>query len=228
MTNIAFQRVSMNSKTGPIPVTYSGAKTCPDACSFKKNGCYAEAGHVVLHWRKVTDGTRSIEWKTFLSELKKLPKRQLWRHNVAGDLPGTNNRINVRQLGELVAANAGRNGFTFTHKPLTPTNVKAIREANDKGFTVNLSADNLSDADTKANTGAGPVVVVLPEDAPQKGIKTPEGRTVVVCPAQTTEGMQCAQCGMCSVSTRKAIVGFRAHGTWRKKVSGRVSLNMVS
>ena len=38
---------------------------------------------------------------------------------------------------------AASEGSTYTHKPLTPTNRALVREANENGFTVNLSANNL-------------------------------------------------------------------------------------
>ncbi len=37
---------------------------------------------------------------------------------------------------------AASEGSTYTHKPLTPTNRALVREANENGFTVNLSANN--------------------------------------------------------------------------------------
>lgn len=222
MAGYNFIRVSGNAKTGPIPQTYSDRSTCPDACAFKGAGCYAEGGNTRMHWDKNTNKS----WETMIAGIRLLPKRQLWRHNVAGDLPGENNRIDVRLLAELVEANRGKGGFTFTHKPVDldnwRVNAQAVYAANKSGFTINLSADSLADADRKASLGIGPVVVVLPEDAPDKQ-KTPEGRSVIVCPAQRKElDMQCDRCQLCAKTERKAIIGFRAHGAGKKKVSLRV------
>jgi hypothetical protein len=222
----SFVPVSGNAKTGPIPVTYSPSTTCPDACKLKGNGCYAEGGNVALHWRKVEQ--RGVSFESFLTLVRHLPKGQLWRHNVAGDLPGKNNRIAPKALRKLAEANKGRRGFTFTHKPLTPTNARAIREANEGGFTVNLSADGLEEADRKTKAKVGPVVVVLPSDAPDKGNVTPEGRHVTVCPAQLREEITCARCGLCAKADRKTIVGFRAHGVWTRRVNERLHLSVVN
>jgi hypothetical protein len=49
---------SRNVKTGPIPVSTSTRKTCPDSCPFKNNGCYAESGPLAIHWKAVTQGKR--------------------------------------------------------------------------------------------------------------------------------------------------------------------------
>lgn len=147
----------------------------------------------------------------------------LWRHNVAGDLPGKGDRISRRKLFDLVHAAGHTRGFTFTHKPLTKTNASAIRRANQLGgLVINLSSDDLHDADRKASAEVGPVAVVLPSDAPDKGNVTPEGRPIVVCPAQLRDNITCKTCGLCAVGARKSIVAFRAHGRWKRRVNERL------
>jgi len=114
-------RVSSNRKTGPIPVSTSSAKTCPPTCPLAANGCYANGGPMALHWREVTNGNRGVVWADFLEAIRNLPKGQLWRHNAAGDLwkPGT--VIGSAALTQLVEANRGRRGFTYSHHPRTPS-----------------------------------------------------------------------------------------------------------
>ena len=72
---------------------------------------------------------------------------------------------------------------------------------------------------TLADMGIGPVVTVLPTDAPRT-IKTPKGRTIVACPAEYSDRVTCANCGLCQRRDRKdVIVGFHAHGTGKKKAN---------
>jgi hypothetical protein len=118
-------------------------------------------------------------------------------------------------LGQLVAANAGRRGFTYTHKHSSDA-LHWVRHANAWGFTVNLSANDLHHADQLHGTGAGPVVVVLPIDAPAQ-LTTPAGHKVVTCPATYRDDVSCATCQLCS-RQRETIVGFPAHGTGKAKV----------
>lgn len=207
---------SANAKTGPIPVSTTSALSCSDTCPFKDNGCYAESGPLALHWRAVTAGDRGLTWPEFCDEISRLPDGQLWRHNQAGDLPGLGDYINPAAMQLLIDANKGRRGFTYTHKPATAENLELIRAANAAGFTVNLSANNLAHADTLAETGAGPVVTVLPTNAPAK-TTTPAGRPVITCPAQTRDDVSCADCQLCARADRPTIVGFLAHGTGAKK-----------
>jgi hypothetical protein len=114
-----------------------------------------------------------------------------------------------------VKANGKKRGFTFTHKPPTPANVAAIRRANAAGFTINLSADTLAEADTLADHAAGPVAVLLPADQ-RRPTRTPAGRVVAICPNALDPTIQCVTCGLCAMPNRRAIIGFPAHGARKR------------
>ncbi len=213
---VHFSRVSGNKKTGPIPTTVTEASTCPKTCSFRGSGCYAEHGPLAMHWRQVSAGNRGGTWQQLLGHIKDLPRHQLWRMNVAGDLPTTPaGNVSWAHLEALTQANKGRRGFTYTHHPPTPMTRRALRHANRGGFTVNLSAETLRQADQYAAYGL-PVVVALPKGA-DKPVTTPAGRLVTVCPT-TTGNTDCLNCGICYQADRKAIVGFPAHGTRANEV----------
>lgn len=209
---------SDNQKTGPIPVSITTRDACPTDCAFRGNGCYAEHGPLAMHWKAVTNGDRGMGWEMFCDAVATLPDGQLWRHNAAGDLPGNGKEIDGAALEMLAAANFGRRGFTYTHyRPLVGNNADAVARVNLRGFTVNLSANTLEEADTFYNMGIAPVVTVLPRDQ-RENVKTPKGRTVVVCPAVTREDVSCSTCQLCARAHRDTIVGFPAHGTGAKKV----------
>ena len=215
-----FTRVSSNAKTGPIPVTTTQSKSCPTTCPLYK-GCYAKGGPLAIHWKRLD--SNGIELKELCKNIMQLPKDQLWRHNQAGDLPGEDTRINHNDLKQIVEANKGRKGFTYTHKPVedhkyAKANIESIKYANDNGFTINLSANNLSQVDRYLELDAGPVVVVLDENSP-KNVTTPKGNKVVICPAQLNNNSTCANCKLCQKKDRFFVIGFKAHGNSRKKVS---------
>lgn len=212
---------SSNVKTGPIPVSTSPAATCPDVCPLKANGCYAASGPLGLHWRKVSNGSNPnlMTWNKFCTAVAGMTDGQLWRHNQAGDLPGDNGTINKGMLLDLVAANKGRRGFTYTHKPMdSELNRDLVRFSNLNGFTINLSGNNAAHADRLADLQLGPVVTLLPESAPVVSY-TPKGRKVVVCPAQTKDNVTCERCALCAKADRTFIIGFLAHGTQKKKAA---------
>jgi len=212
---------SSNVKTGPIPVSTSSSATCSPTCPFINSGCYAASGPLAIHWSKVTSGTRGMDWQSFLSAIYSLPVGQLWRHNQAGDLPGIGSKIDSKQLSELVKANKGRRGFTYTHKPLSATNLKAIAKANDKGFVVNISANSVAHADSLVQHGL-PIAAVVPQSSPDRFV-SPGGNRVVICPAQRIENMNCDKCRLCAKGDRSIIIGFRPHGTGARKVEAIVS-----
>jgi hypothetical protein len=210
-----FTRISGNRKVGPIPVTTTSPETCPPSCGLFAE-CYAKSGHLRLHWSHVAIGTRGEGMRELCLDIRRLPGSQLWRHNQAGDLPGDGETIDTAALAELVRANRGRRGFTYTHKPATPDNLAAIREANAGGFIINLSADNAAHADQLAAHGL-PVVVVIPADAP-KVTHTPAGRQIVQCPAENTDRITCANCGLCQNAGRHYLIGFKPKGAKRRAV----------
>lgn len=214
---------SGNRKVGPIPVSTTEKESCPTECPLKDTDCYARFGPLGMHWNKVGEN-RGDNWAGFCERMKKFAAGTLFRHNQAGDLPqNKKGLIHFTKLRQLVKAVSHLRGWTYTHyDPTKKENKKAIAYANDNGFTVNLSADNLTEADEYAKLGIAPVTVLLPEDAPHMGNKTPNGLPIVVCPAQTNENMNCAQCKLCQVSHRKSIVGFLAHGTASKRLSRKV------
>jgi hypothetical protein len=215
--NYSLTAISSNSKTGPIPTSVSNRGTCPDSCPLKSNGCYADSYYTSMHWNKVTSGERGTDWNGFIQSIKALPKRILWRHNVSGDLVGVNDTIDSQALKDLVKANGNKSGFTYTHYPmLSDNNIQAVKHANDNGFTVNLSANDLNQADSYKALNIGPVVVIVSEDT-DKVSYTPKGNKVVVCPAQTNDKTTCSSCTLCQKVDRDYIIGFRVHGTYKKK-----------
>ena len=236
--SVALSLTSKNRKLGDMPATRTARGSCPDSCSFKNAGCYAEFGLMRMHWERVPE--RGLSWSAFCRAVARFRKGQIWRHNEMGDLPGKGDAIDPIALSQLVLANKGRRGFTFTHCPVLESkplpkraryipspqeralwlvsNRRAIARAVRAGFTINLSADNLEQADELAALGIAPVAVVVPVDHPAHATKTPAGRQVVLCPNET-HGLTCKDCQLCAVPTRQSIVAFRSHGQSKAIVS---------
>ena len=229
---VLFSLISGNRKTGPIPVSITESKSCPTSCPLLNNGCYSAAGRMRIHWNRLDKSRKTKHsWKNFIKQVKGLFPGQFWRHNSAGDLVGTGNHIDKTKMMELINANKGRRGFTYTHKPVlglskqARKNAELIRVANEKGFIVNLSGDSLSHADQLSDLGVAPVVSIVPTDHPKHSF-SPAGRKVLVCPEQTI-GITCDQCMLCTKKDRKFIVAFRAHGVSKRAVSQRASLPIL-
>lgn len=211
-----FTLISHNAKTGPIPVTMTDKQSCPSSCPLKDKGCYAAMGRLNIHWLRLNN--KGLNINQLAEKISGLPAGKLWRHNQAGDLPGSKDKINAKDLNLIVKANKGKRGFTYTHHtPFNKDNARAIKQANKAGFTVNLSADNLAEADQMAALKIAPVVTIL--DSEQKeNITTPKGNKVVVCP-NYTHNVQCVDCQLCQKADRSVIVGFPAHGIAFRRVN---------
>lgn len=211
--NIQFIEKSANAKIGAIPASVSSRETCPPSCPLiGDGGCYAEAGfHTRLNWDKVTSGERGMTWDQFIIKIFDLPIGTLWRHNVAGDLPGKDGKIDAEKLRGLTMANAGKRGFTYTHYPDTDENLESIRHANEHGFTVNLSANSVSHALELSRHGL-PVAAIVPIDHGNE-TRTIGGKKFITCPATYRDEVTCATCKLCSVSNRDSVICFPAHGT---------------
>lgn len=239
--HVTLNLVSGNRKVGPIPVSTTEAESCPSSCplaspegaGIAKNGnCYAAYGPLGMHWRKIGPDGRGTQWTLFCNAIRRFMKNQIWRHNQAGDLPKCEiestdemDRIDTAKMAELSDASSHTKGWTYTHyNPTDSHNYNAIKQANQiGGLTVNLSADTLEQADKYYALNIAPVVVILPEDAPIRGNKTPGGLPIVICPAQTVDDMSCVRCRLCEIQDRKSIVGFLAHGTAKKRLSTHLS-----
>jgi hypothetical protein len=230
---------SSNVKTGPIPVSMSSKFTCPIDCAFywkpsddnEQGGCYGANGHLNIHWNAVTGGTRGVEFDAFCHQVASMPKSQLWRYGVAGDLPGMYSTINGVQLKKLVRANDNRECIAYSHKYNSRANLALIKYANDNGMTINLSANNLKHADSLSKHDM-PVVVALPirHLNDPKVVYTPAGLKVLTCPAVTSSKVTCKSCGLCAKRDRfdqktgqRLIVGFPAHGSRKKLVNSIVT-----
>ena len=210
----ALTRVSGNAKTGPIPTSMTAKQSCPTTCPFMNNGCYAANGPTNIHWSKIGKGERGVDADQFLREVAALPTGTLFRHNVAGDLPHENGMIDDLFLTRLTKATKRLKGFTYTHHLLNDHNVAALQKANKAGFTVNVSANSVHEVAEYAAKGL-PVVCVMPMDAPN--VQVVDGVKIVACPAEKSDKVQCANCGICADAKRDYAVGFRAHGSQKKK-----------
>ena len=221
---VALTKVSSNVKTGPIPTSTTERASCPTTCPFYDKGCYAASGPQAIHWRKTSKGERGTAWDTFCSAIRKLQRGQLWRHNVSGDLPHNGlGDIDAAKVGQLVDANRGRKGYTYTHHPLSADNIQVLQDANSKGFTINASTEDVEVADKVMTEHNIPAVAVVKSEESRRFFTTSSGRKVIVCPATIHDNVTCATCGLCQQSDRQFVIAFPAHGNAKKTVNNIVA-----
>jgi len=225
---------SSNRKTGPMPVATSSKDTCPIHCPLKARICYARYGKIHFWWEAISRGLHGYDLRTFIGKIGKIPEGAIWRYGQAGDLPGDGRKINAKALRSIANAQKGRRGYCYTHYlglprgwtwgrwAVTKTfkhNLEAIRQANQNGFTVNVSADTVEDADQLAELGVGPLAVLSPASA-DRDFTTAYGHDLVLC-CHYSVGIQCRDCGLCAQADRLAIVGLPVHGSGARHLSSR-------
>ncbi len=175
------------------------------------------------HFDAVTRGDRGEPLQRFLANIAALPVGQLWRHNQAGDLPHTAGKISRRFMRAIIAANSGRKGYTYTHHSLgIGENLQLLQQANRQGFTVNVSTESETAADSAIASGL-PAVLTVPSDETRTTWQTAAGNRVLVCPAQRSDTKTCADCQLCHKRGRRVIIAFLAHGTAKRRAESAIA-----
>lgn len=206
-----------NAKTGPLATTTSPKSTCPKTCPWMGNGgCYAAFGPIRFHWEKVSAGERGTDFETHLLELKALPRQQFVRLNQAGDLPGNGFKLNKEMTRQILEAASWRR-IAWVHTHYNDYESRRWFCTLGTGYaTVNISCDSPAHADRLWGKGL-PLTCIVPENV--KVQKTPKGRRIVLCPAQSIPGVTCFNCGnghpLCWRKDRSYIIGFYPHGVKR-------------
>lgn len=216
---------STNKKTGKIAVSTSSKVTCPISCKFRPEnggGCYAASGPLNLHWIAVTNNKRGVSFSEFCKQLKNIEDGRMFRHNQAGDLFADGEIINRDFMAKLTASVKHLRGFTYTHHPLNEQNVETLKQANQQGFTVNVSTESEAAADAAIANGL-PAVMVVNSDESRRHWHTEGGNVVQVCPAQLRDEVTCKSCKLCQKRGCKVVIAFKAHGTGKKKANANLT-----
>ena len=202
---VNFTLRSGNPQLGPIPMSSTFQVPRYNLMALLEKQ-YAEATGpltqrmVLRRFLRLLATEPGLSWDSFCAAVAQLPTGQVWRHNVQGDLPGDPLcfELDAEPLARLVRANRGKRGFAFTHfHPKVGHNAELIAAANAQGFTINLVADSLTEADELLRWKVAPVVVRVPEDSPPFQ-RTRAGNKVVVCPQSHRRGVTCATCQLCA------------------------------
>ena len=218
----SFIKKTGNAKLGAdMSSTYSSSNTCPNACPFKSNGCYASEGfYTRLHWQKVDNGERGIKFNDLINKIKSLKPGSMLRLNVAGDLVGHNDKIYKSYLDKYIDACKPLKSYTYTHYPISKgNNLQLIKQANKKGLTINVSCETEYQAIQSLSNNLPTVLVVKStEDRNSYPLKDIHGNIkgrVLICPQQI-KGVNCVDCGLCLDRPKNIVIGFKAHNATQK------------
>ena len=218
--------LSQNSKIGDASATYVTQDSCPDSCSLKKNGCYAEnnlVGIITSKLNKAASGQyKPLEIaKAEAAAIGTLTGKRPLRVHVVGDCR-TNGAAKV--VARAMAGHTRKHGmkaWSYTHA------WKGVKAASWLGQSVLASCESTQDAKKAMELGYA-VALVVPEFASSKAYML-DGLKVLPCPAQTGD-TNCSLCRLCmgskSLLAKKVVIGFEPHGNRKSKVL--LSLNVLS
>ena len=233
---IGTTNASGNSKIGRIPATWSTMDTCPPSCPMlkvpegkKAPPCYYFGGYRTgAQGRRLAENKngRALDPEQFIGWVLTLPVGQLWRDRVGGDqipdldLDPTGETLSASQLREVTRANKRRKarGFGYCHYDVLDNwrNRESLTRANQDGFTLNASANNIPHAlRIKAAAPALPIAVMVPSDYTIKS-QVIDGLHIVLCPNHWNKAIDCQRCGLCAISDRDYAIALPAHGTAKK------------
>ena len=203
---------SGNSKTGPVPVTYRPMVTCPVDCPFlpggAHGGCYG-TGRLFAS-AKYRAGDMDVETAIWRVRLGKEPGARYLRDRVVGDvvtLAGEIDRDYLAAITEIATVN-GLVPFGYTHawRLFTVGDMAWLARI---GYVMNASVETARQVEQAAALGM-PVTIV--DEAMPEGAEI-AGRRLVTCPAQTRDGITCADCGLCAKADRTTVIRFLPHGS---------------
>jgi hypothetical protein len=218
----SFTSHSLNRKLGDMAAVSTSSPSCPDDCALF-NECYGKMSFTGIHWRKLD--LSGLTYAQVMNYVDAMRKRSKLRFNVVGDLAHNNGTIDAVKLIKL--ANTVKNRLIetilYTHHSIdNALNVSALKLAFSKGLNVNISCEDTNKAAQALNLGLN-AVIVLPTGSINKVIKH-EDLTIVRCPAEYKDSIQCANCMLCAKDRveKKIIIAFTAHGAKRNALSKKL------
>lgn len=218
----SFTSHSQNRKLGDIAAVSTSSPSCPDDCALKSE-CYAKYSFTGIHWRALDKS--GLNYNQVLDYVNAMKKRAKLRWGVYGDLAHNDGIIDAVKLLKLanIIKNRMIETILYTHHSIDNfINVEALKLAFSKGLHVNISCEDTTKANQALNYGLN-AVIVLPTGSIHKVIKT-DGLTIVRCPAEYKDTIQCSNCMLCAKDRveKRVIVAFTAHGTGKKKLSSKL------
>jgi hypothetical protein len=211
--------------TGPfVASTYvSIASTCPDTCTFKNNGCYAQAGQSHLVMGELDRSGRSYA-PLEVSRGEALALGALWPKGVPQDgaRGGRDLRLHVggdvscrrgaRALGDAVALLKARGlgtAWTYTHR------WREIPRASWGPISVLASVETVEDAAVARDLGYAPAITV-DRFRGRKAFALGDGIKAIPCPFEAGgSGPTCNTCRLCldrDLPRLGAAIAFAVHG----------------
>lgn len=219
-----------NKKTGPIPTAYvievdvdvndpaagSRASCAAIACSLLDKGCYAHSGTPRMGIASMVKAISKGADRSLEEALKnRHPDAKTTRMTALGDAGGTPLLVALALKAAVRIHKEGLGLIGYTHG-------WRVKHAEPLKAAFRASCNDLTEVD-EALAAGWKATVVLPGDTDpkSKGLRTPGGARVLICPALVPpapgrERVTCNKCRLCHVEAAPQVIGFPAHGSQQK------------
>lgn len=237
MNGVTYVSSSGNTKimgSKKVDATYASiSATCPNSCSLKGNGCYAETSFVGIHVSRLNkEAVGMSALQAARAEAKAIdnsynggsvPAGRAMRLHVAGDSRTvTGSKIINKAIGRWKERGGG-DCWSYTHA------WKAVNREEWHNVSMLASIESVTDVNAAREQGYAPAMVVDSFNSP-KAFKVDGCDTKwIPCPAQTKE-VGCSDCRLCFDANRlfegNFGIAFAAHGIMKNKIKRRL-LNVI-
>jgi hypothetical protein len=216
--------VSKNSKLGRVSATYAAQQSCPRACPFLNNGCYAEGGPMRFTTHRLNKAARARKAghlavaRAEAAAIRRLSGTRPLRVHTVGD-------CRTDEAAQIVSQAIESKGFpaawSYTHS------WRDVRRSSWGSVSILASCETLQEVRQARHRGYAAMLVVdrLPADG---RAFMAEGVKVIPCPEQT-RGVKCSECRLCFrdgfLKAAGAAIAVEAHGSRAEKVREVVKHN---
>lgn len=204
---------SRNSKTGLVSATYAPTQTCPVACPFLNNGCYAQTSHTGIHAAKLRNNAKQVKTETPLKlaieeakAIRVLKGVYDLRLHIIGDCKTSKSAEVLAKAAKEYSKKAGKKVWTYTH---------AWREIPRQKFgdiSVLASCETIKECKQAMERGYAASIVRI---KPFKGTMPWQGIKMTAC-KELSNGTKCNKCCICmndkKLLKNNEVICFFPHG----------------
>jgi hypothetical protein len=217
-----------------VDATYASIKaTCPDTCSLKNAGCYAQESYVGMTVRKLNKKARQhsplklarAEAQTINASYRggPVPQDRALRIHVSGD---SRTKKGTRLISKAVSkwkARGGGDVWSYTHAH------SHVPRKEWGSVSILASVDSIEQVEGARKQGYAPAIVVDHHPSEKAYKLTGSDTTFIPCPQQT-RNVPCVDCRLCMKAdwlyeTNRGIA-FAAHGVKRNEVKRHLKVVM--
>lgn len=215
-----------------VSATWVSQGSCPDYCSLKGSGCYAENGRSAIHTSRLNLAQAKGQFtpeqlaRFEAQAIDNLSGKNPLRLHIVGDSRTRKSVRIVRTAAERYKARFNQPVWTFTHAINIPRELWG-------SVSVLRSCENFNQVKTAHAEGYASALVITEKHESHKPVQLGDGFRGIPCPQQVKKSDSCKSCKLCwndkHLHQNKLVILFAPdRGTDKKLKSALKVLPMVN